>query len=56
MPLQLLHKYSILEHYLRLGKEKQVPFANLLGPSHSLQNLGIKLANARISHAVISDL
>ncbi|PBK79465.1 ribonuclease H-like protein [Armillaria gallica] len=56
MPLQLLHKYSILEHYLRLGKEKHVPFANLLGPSHSLQNLGIKLANARISHAVISDL
>ncbi|KAK0189528.1 ribonuclease H-like domain-containing protein, partial [Armillaria mellea] len=56
VPLKLLDKYSIVESYLKAGKEKQVPFANLLGPSHSLQNLGIELANARISHAVISDL
>ncbi|KAK0436730.1 ribonuclease H-like domain-containing protein [Armillaria borealis] len=46
VPLELLHKYSIVEGYLKAGKEKQVPFANLLGPSHSLQNLGIKLAHA----------
>ncbi|SJL11110.1 uncharacterized protein ARMOST_14513 [Armillaria ostoyae] len=56
VPLELLHKYSIVEGYLKAGKEKQVPFANLLGPSHSLQNLGIKLAHARASQAVVSEL
>lgn len=56
VPLELLHKYSIVEGYLKAGKEKQVPFANLLGPSHSLQNLGIKLAHARASQAIVSEL
>ncbi|KAK0457157.1 ribonuclease H-like domain-containing protein [Desarmillaria tabescens] len=53
LPLKLLHKYGIVEGYLQKGKEKQVPFANLLGPSHALQELGVP--NARASQAVISD-
>ncbi|KAK0200809.1 ribonuclease H-like domain-containing protein [Desarmillaria ectypa] len=47
VPLQLLNRLHILEDYLRKGKEKQVPFANLLAPTPWLEDLGVQLAKAR---------
>ncbi len=53
VPLQLLNKLNILEDYLRKGREKQVPFANLLAPTPWLKDLGVELARARSVQAVI---
>ncbi|SJL11111.1 uncharacterized protein ARMOST_14514 [Armillaria ostoyae] len=53
VPLQLLNKLNILEDYLRKGREKQVPFANLLAPTPWLEDLGVELARARSLQAVI---
>lgn len=53
VPLQLLNKLNILEDYLRKGREKQVPFANLLAPTPWLEDLGVELVRARPVQAVI---
>lgn len=53
VPLQLLNKFNILGEYLRKGREKQVPFTNLLAPTPWLEDLGVELAKARPVQAII---